>query len=128
MMKEKKYPFYYYLITLALPVVFFVLLELALRLFGYGQTIPQWIHPSDHFSDYIVLNQDITKKYFHNIKARPSPTYDGFFETKQPNTYRVFVMGGSTTAGFPFTINGSFARYLRHFLETAYPKDNIEIQ
>ena len=126
-MKEKKYPVYYYLLALLLPLLFFVLLELGLRLGGYAPPIAQWIHPSPHFPDYIVLNQDITKKYFHQISARPSPTYDGFFETKQPGSFRVFVMGGSTTAGFPYTINGSFARYIRHFLETAFADKPVEV-
>jgi lysophospholipase L1-like esterase len=125
--ENKKYPFYFYIIALLIPVLFFTSAELFLRVVSYGYSIPQWIHPSDHYPDYIVLNHDITKRYFQNMSGIPSPTYDGFSEIKRKNTFRVFVMGGSTTAGFPYTINGSFSRYIRHYLQIKYPKMNIEV-
>jgi hypothetical protein len=39
--KKKKTPFYFYIILIGLPVIFFVLLELGLP-FGYRYNIEQW--------------------------------------------------------------------------------------
>jgi len=34
--KKKKTPFYFYIILIGLPILFFALLEIGLRIFGYG--------------------------------------------------------------------------------------------
>ncbi len=123
----KKYPFYFYLIALLIPVIFFFALEGLLRLVNYGEEIPQWIAPSEKFSDYRMLNPDIAKRYFHTLKNYPTPHFDGFRNVKRENTYRVFVMGGSTAAGFPYPMNGAFSRFIKRYLEIRYPDADIEV-
>ncbi len=123
----KKYPFYFYIITLLLPVFFFILLELSLRIFSYGQVIPQWVTTARELPGYIMLNPYIAGRYFHNIKSLPTPAYEVFSREKKVNGFRVFVMGGSSAAGYPYTNTGAFSRYIKHYLELRYPDRDIEV-
>jgi len=123
----KKYPFYFYLLAVFIPIIFFLVLELLLVLFEYGNDIPQWVTPSEKFPDILMLNPEINKRYFHTVDSPPSHNYDGFKINKGKNTFRVFVMGGSSAAGFPYTINGAFSRYIKMYLEKRNPEFNIEV-
>ena len=123
----KKYPFYFYLIALIIPVVFFLVLEGLLRVTGYGEEIPQWIDPSEKASGYQMLNPEIARRYFHTLKKLPTPHFDAFRTQKLENTYRVFVIGGSTAAGFPYPMNGAFSRFIKRYLEIQYPSYDIEV-
>jgi len=122
--KSRKTPFYFYLILAGLPVLFFVLLELGLRIFGYGYNNDQWIQLSD---GKLVLNPDIARRYFYFTNSLPYSNLDVFDEIKGSNTFRVFILGGSTTAGFPYAPGGSFSRYLQQRLDIVYPASKIEV-
>jgi tetratricopeptide (TPR) repeat protein len=74
-----------------------------------------------------MLNPDVAGRYFYNIKDLPQSNNDAFEIVKRKNAYRVFVMGGSSAAGFPFSPNGAFSRYIRDRLELLYPKLHIEV-
>ena len=125
--EKKKYPLYFYLIAFLIPVLFFIILEGALRISGYGEKIPLWIQPSEKFSDYQMLNPDIARRYFQTLKKIPTPHFDAFRKVKLENTYRVFIMGGSTAAGFPYPMNGAFSRFVKRYLEIQYPDFDIEV-
>ena len=127
MPEKRKYPIYFYLIALLIPVVFFILLEIFLRVISYGDIIPQWVEPSKQFPDYEMLNPEISKRYFKNIERYPTPHYDGFRKEKLPGTFRVFIMGGSSAAGFPYPENGAFSRYICRYLKNQYPGHYIEV-
>ena len=122
--KEKKYPFYYNLLLLSIPILMLVLLETGLRYFDYGKDYSQWIKVDNQ---KMVLNSDIAYRYFYNIKSIPEPSQDLFDIEKKPNSFRVFIVGGSSAAGYPFSPNGSFAKYIRKRLELLYPDRTIEI-
>ena len=122
--KSRKTPFYFYLILIGLPALFFLLLEFALRIFGYGYNNNQW---SQIAEGKLVLNPDIARRYFYSTNSLPYSNLDVFNEIKGSNTFRVFVLGGSTTAGFPYAPGGSFSRYLQQRLELVYPKSKIEV-
>jgi tetratricopeptide (TPR) repeat protein len=124
---HKKYPFYFYLIAVLIPILFFLALEGVLRLFNYGDEIQEWVATSEKFSDYIQLNPDIAKRYFHTLKNYPTPHFDGFHKVKPENDFRVFIMGGSTAAGFPYPMNGAFSRYVKRYLSLRYPGVEIEV-
>jgi hypothetical protein len=70
----------YYFIAVLIPVVFFVLLEVALRIVNYGSGYPQWVSP---VKGTCMLNPDIARKYFHNVKELPSSNGDVFDEEKK---------------------------------------------
>jgi len=124
---KKKYPFYFYIILFSLPFLFFVFLEIGLRVFGYGHDIPQWIPVSKDFPNRLTLNTEIAKRYFTNLKEVPAPWVDGFEKVKSSNTFRVFVFGESSTAGFPFDLNASFPKEIKRRLDILYPESNNEV-
>jgi tetratricopeptide (TPR) repeat protein len=122
--KKKKTPFYFYAILIGLPILFFVLLEFGLRLFGYGYNIAQWDTATE---GKLMLNQEVAKRYFYNIERIPFSNQDVFDAVKKPNAYRIFVLGESSAAGYPFSPLGSFSRYIRDRLELVYPNSVIEV-
>lgn len=124
---SKKYPFYFYLILISIPFLFFILLEFGLRVFNYGEDIPQWVKLSKDYPSRIILNPDICKKYFYNLRKLPKPWTDSFEENKKEGTFRVFALGESSCAGFPYHLNGSFPKEIQRRLEIYYPTKKIEV-
>lgn len=127
----KKYVIAYSIIVL-IPVLFFFLLELSLRYFKYGHSYEQWIEsPNGQWINkggkFLLLNPDIAYKYFHVLKTIPHPTHRAFDKEKQLNTFRIFILGESSAAGFPYEPNGSFASYLQDRLALVYPDSKIEV-
>lgn len=122
--KKKKSPFYFYIVLILIPIFFFVSLEIGLRVFGYGYNTEQWISVTEK---KLMLNPDVAKKYFFATKASPSSIEDVFDKKKAENAFRIFVLGGSSAAGYPYTPLGSFSRYLQKRLELIYPESIIEV-
>ncbi len=114
----------FYVILFLIPVFFFLILEAGLRIVDYGEYYPTWNSIS---REYDGLNFDIGKRYFHNINKAPNSIQDVFHKTKPENSFRVFVLGGSSAAGYPFMPLGSFSRYIRKRLELMYPDKEIEV-
>ena len=108
------------------PVLILVILELALRVFGYGVNL-------NLFTDYkldtrfLIMNPDVSKKYFTNTEDATTGLAEIFRKEKTPETFRAFVLGASTGIGFPYTANGSFSRWLKYRLMNEYPDKKIEI-
>jgi len=123
----KKPPEWFYAVPFLLPVVLIILLEFSLRLFHYGKNVEQWIPYHPDLPGKIVLNTEIAYKYFFTTKGIPSSIFDPFDALKKPGTFRVFVLGESSAAGFPFEPTGSYSRYIRDRLQLIYPKQNIEV-
>jgi tetratricopeptide (TPR) repeat protein len=114
----------FYLVASLIPVLFFVLLEVVLRIAGYGSNYLQWVSP---VKGTYMLNPDIARKYLHTINEIPSSNGDVFDEVKKPGAFRVFVVGSSAAAGYPFQPNGAFSRYIRQRLTLEYPDSEIEV-
>ncbi|MFI5236404.1 MAG: GDSL-type esterase/lipase family protein [Ignavibacteriales bacterium] len=121
---DNKSPKWFYLFTIIIPVLFFVLFELILRIFNYGRNDDQWINVTESKQ---MLNPEISGRYFFILKDLPQSNNDVFDIVKRKNAYRVFVMGESSAAGFPFSPNGTFSRYIRDRLELRYPEVHIEV-
>lgn len=114
----------FYVIMFVIPILFFVLLEIALRLFGYGQDIPQWVEIAP---GKLVLNPDIAYRYFHSTKGIPYSNHNSFDAVKKENSFRIFILGESSAAGYPYTPHGDFGKYLKKKLEITYPEKTIEV-
>ena len=106
------------------PFVFLIILEIFLRVINYGYNLDQWV---DVGEGKYELNSNIGKRYFTIGDFTPTTSEDCFDIDKKANSFRVFVLGGSSAEGFPFSPMGSFARYIRRRLELVYPKTNIEV-
>jgi tetratricopeptide (TPR) repeat protein len=123
--KPKKWIFNFMIALI--PVLFFVLLELVLRAFHYGDNFSLFLdHPDKMFKEYRIVNPDIGAKYFQHLKYT-EPARDIFLRKKPDNCFRIFVMGSSTVFGFPYENNLMFSRILQERLEDAYPEKMIEI-
>lgn len=104
------------------------MLELLLKLFGYGEKYQLFNKvTAENNTEYLVMNSEISKKYFKDTGFNSDNQSDLFLRDKTDNTFRVFVMGASTVVGFPFYKNGSFPRLLKHRLSLTFPDKNIEI-
>lgn len=120
----KQTPWLFYAVVILFPIVFFVLLELGLRIFNYGYDYTEWVSP---IKGEYMLNPQIAHKYFYNMEDVPRSDADLFDIVKKPNAFRVFVLGESAAAGYPFLPNGSFSRYLQERLSLEYPDSKIEV-
>jgi tetratricopeptide (TPR) repeat protein len=118
--------FWFKLIALSFPFLLFFLLEILLRVSGYGQSYQLFIRDPDR-QGFLVMNPMVSEKYF----TRTENATVGFFETfsaiKEPGTFRIFILGASTAVGFPYYHNGSFHRMLKFWLEKAYPDRHFEV-
>jgi tetratricopeptide (TPR) repeat protein len=115
------------LLLFLIPVCILLLVEGALRLGRYGGDFRLFIPAPEEVSDYYRCNPDIGKRYFYQQFTIPSPPKDLFLKEKPENGYRIFVLGGSTTAGFPYGNNLMFSRILWRRLQDAFPEKRIEV-
>ncbi len=123
--KEKRLLFN--LLITVIPVLFFIFIELLLRVFNYGDNFHLFInHPDEMYSQYRVVNPDIGKKYFQRFEYT-APAKDIFLKKKPDNCFRIFVMGSSTVVGFPYEDNLMFSRILQERLQDAYPDKKFEV-
>jgi tetratricopeptide (TPR) repeat protein len=114
------------LIAVAIPIVFFVSLEVGLRWANYRGDTELFVHP-EQFPGYVTTNRSFASRYFFNTTVIPSPNHDFFKIEKPANSFRIFVMGESTTAGYPYPSNGSFPRVTRDALQDVLPDYEVEM-
>jgi lysophospholipase L1-like esterase len=114
------------LIAISLPIIAILLIEGALRLFHYGYDASVFI-PMPGKSDYLIFNPDASKRYFTDPLIATSGNKEPFLRTKPPGTTRIFVLGESTTIGYPYFHNGSFHRWLQYRLLQTNPEKKVEI-
>ncbi len=114
------------IISISLPIIVLLFIELILRLFQVVPSLDLFVKvPEDQ--NYIVLNPNFSKRYFSETKNATCGYYEPFKKEKDKNTIRIFVQGASTAVGFPYFNNGSFHRMLKYRLEQAYPNKKNEI-
>ncbi|MDH5366643.1 MAG: hypothetical protein OEW67_06625 [Cyclobacteriaceae bacterium] len=116
----------FYSITISIPIVFFILIEISLRIFQYGNSYPLFIADKTD-SNYMVINPEISRRYFRSAQVQVSTQLEFFLKNKPKNEFRIFVQGGSTTAGFPFNHGASFPRQLEKILQQTFPEKKIEV-
>ena len=114
--------------VLAIPVLFFVLLEAGLRLGGYGHSYPLFIAVADA-PGYLQANPEVVRRFVveetrePGVEIWPVP----FPADKAPETLRIFVQGGSSAAGWPYGFGASLAGMLQQWLQASLPERNIEV-
>ncbi|MDB5018466.1 MAG: hypothetical protein JWQ84_3298 [Mucilaginibacter sp.] len=102
------------------------LIELGLRMLNYGDNLNLFIEYTGN-KEYLVFNPDASKKFFTEQQAATRGNREIFKKKKDNNTLRIFVLGESTTIGYPYFHNGSFHRWLQYRLTHTYPDKNFEI-
>lgn len=109
------------------PVAFFALLETALQIVHYGGNTALFVSTPDEDSEYYGVNRNVGRRYFSQLDFVPTPRKDLFLKQKPGNCYRIFVLGGSTAAGFPYGNNLMFSRILQRRLMDTFPDRRIEV-
>jgi tetratricopeptide (TPR) repeat protein len=113
-------------VSLLIPFLMLILLEMGLRIFHYGHDTSLFMeYPGDQ--RYLVLNPAASKKYFTDPAMAPTGNSEPFKKKKDQNTCRIFVLGESTTIGYPYFHNGSFHRWLQYRLTRTFPGRSFEI-
>lgn len=112
---------------ITLPIVFLLLLELGLRLFQYGGDLRLFLPMQGDMADYYQINNEVARRYFFMQETVPTPGRDLFLKKKPENGTRIFVLGGSTAAGYPFGNNLMFSRILGRRLSDVFPERRIEV-
>ena len=105
------------------PAAFFVLLEVSLRLFGYGYSTDYFIAVPGTAER--MTNQKFAWRFFPPTGAR-APVPARFAARKPAGLTRVFVFGGSAAMGSPEAAF-SFARVLEVMLEELWPDRRFEV-
>ena len=112
---------------LSVPLLLLVLCEIVLRLVHYGPDISLFTRIEVGGKAYLVMNPAVGQRYFPGTEFTPATSSDAFPVDKAPGTFRVFCLGGSTTAGYPYWFNGAFSTFLRTRLRALFPDRTIEV-
>jgi lysophospholipase L1-like esterase len=116
------------IVLLLLPVVLLMILELMLRLFEYGGNLDLLIPAPGKVSNYEMCNRNVGRRFFYMLQGvLPGVPKDLILKKKPNNGYRIFVLGESTAAGFPYGNNVMFSRILNNRLADAFPQRHIEV-
>jgi tetratricopeptide (TPR) repeat protein len=117
-------------ITLSLPLAVLGLVELVLRLFGWGG-YPAWIREAGKLPSgaaVCMVEPAASKPYFFANPNRPGYAEQSNFEMpKPPDTLRIFLIGESAAKGYPQPRNLSMGSFLREMLAAARPDKTIEV-
>jgi|GEM_PF-2949731 len=112
-------------------IVFIVLLiltsaEYILRISGFGVSYEIFSERAFNDKTYLSINKQAGQKYFTS-RVQPQISSDMFLREKPDNGYRVFVLGGSTSAGYPWEYNFSFSNILKEHLIVYKPENFVEM-
>ena len=113
-------------IAIVIPFAFFLFLEVGLRIFGYGNDLRLFVKDKEN-TDYLVMNSHASERYFSTKENATIGVFEPFRIKKSKGTFRVFVLGESTTLGFPFMASASFDRWLLYRLIHTFPERKFEI-
>jgi tetratricopeptide (TPR) repeat protein len=115
-------------IMILAPFLFLGGLELTLRTAGYGSDPPLVIRKKERGKEVYAINRSVARRYFAQAgTVVPEPAEDSFEIVKRPNTVRIFCLGESSMAGFPYEFNATMPSFLRDRLQTLLPERNIEV-
>jgi tetratricopeptide (TPR) repeat protein len=114
------------IIAVLLPFFFIFFAEVSLRVFKYGNDFDLFVE-YQQAPGYLVFNPHASEKYFPDRKFATVGNREFFRKKKDANTTRFFVLGESTSIGYPYFHNASFHRWLLFRLMHTYPDKNFEI-
>ncbi len=114
-------------LALALPFIALALLEGALHLAGVAE--PQALFVPAPEPGWLQPNERVVERFFADPAAAPAVSIDThYFRADKPEDgFRLFVMGGSSAAGFPYGKWASLAGMLERRLKREYPWRTIEV-
>ncbi len=117
----------FWIILALIPLLFFIVFEIFLQVIDYGGNQNLFIEGPKGFEKFLQLNPSVAERYFYNEATVPTPPIQLMYREKPENCQRIFVFGGSSAAGFPYTNNVSFPSALQRMLTAAWPGKEFEV-
>jgi len=105
------------------PVAFFLLIELILRVVGFGYPTSFFV-PASGRGEFIT-NTEFGRRFFPDELAR-SPLTFSITKEKPGDTYRIFTLGASASLGFPDPAY-NYGRVLEIMLERNFQEIDFEV-
>jgi hypothetical protein len=112
------------LIALSLPLLLLGILEIGLRIGGYGYSSAFFKKLKIGNEDYLVQNDDFGLRFFPKETAR-NPGALRIKAKKPEGTFRIFIFGESAAMGDPEPAYGA-SRYLEVLLREKFPSAKFE--
>ncbi len=113
-------------IALLLPLLVLLVIEMGLRITGYGFDLSLFTDDPQN-KGYLIMNPQASKRYFTEAENATIGSFESFRKRKLPETFRIFVLGESTTLGYPYMHNASFHRWLLYRLMRTFPDRRFEV-
>ena len=115
-------------LLLLLPVALLLLIELALRLCGFGGYAP-FFHKVGPVpgGTLVVTDQAGADSWFFNSGMAGDTTQYSFLDPKPTNTFRIFIVGESAAKGYPQPRNLASSAFLQVMLQDAWPERRVEV-
>ena len=117
-------------ITISLPILLLVAVEVVLRLFGWGG-YPPFLREAGKLPSgetLCLVEPAASKPYFYANPTRPGYAEQSNFVMPKPaDTFRIFLLGESAAKGYPQPRNLSMATFLRTMLSDLHPDKKIEV-
>ena len=117
--------FVFWLLAVSLPFLVIAAVELLLRAVNVGAEQQRVFVTVPGQENYLAFNPEYPKRYFPGFS--PAVSFDPFLKTKPEDTFRIFVLGGSSAAGFPYQAYDGFPRRMAARLESSSISRRIEV-
>ncbi len=117
----------FYALTLLAPLILLGLVELVLRVAWPNGAMPAFAPDATTGGKLLMPHPRVAQRYFAANEHPPAPTTDVFAASKPANALRIFVLGESSAAGFPYPHNGTFSRIVADALRDVLPRDSVEV-
>jgi len=109
----------------AIPVFAILVAEWTLNLAGVGEKTNAPLIYEQSNVDVQVFNPEYAGRYFDDFL--PSVAFNPFQTNKSDGSVRIVVLGGSTTAGFPYQFYYGFPATMERHLRATNPAGRVEV-
>lgn len=113
------------IVLFLVPIVLLLLLEAGLRVAGYADERRHALKPVENEPEWTGFNPEYPSRYFRGFL--PNVAFTPFREDKSANAVRVVVLGGSSTAGFPYQWYHGFPAGLERRLMDRFAGQPVEV-
>ncbi len=114
-------------VTVLSPFLLVAAVEGVLRGTWPGGSIPVFVPAPASLGDYLLPNPALGERYFTREQHPPSPLVEPFAAHKPARAFRVFVLGASAAAGFPWPPTATFSHLIQDVLRDVMPGDSVEV-
>ena len=115
----------YGIVAISFPFLLLIAVEFVARAAGIGSDDQHAFMTIPDRPEYRGLNPAYARRYFEGFT--PSVAPDVFRSIKPTGTFRVFVLGGSSTAGYPYMSYSSFPAQLQRRLDRRFFDLRVEV-